>query len=86
MATNKNMRIIEEIAHPKCRISIFHMNQKYLIKVEAGQLEQTYKVSEMDVINLGELKSIIDEAFIENCMSHFQLMRESLKASMERNT
>lgn len=79
------MRIIEEIAHPKCRISIFHMNQKYLIKVELGQLEQTYKVSEMDVINLDELKTMIDKVFIESCLEHFKTMQASLTESKTRN-
>ena len=61
------------------------MNQKYLIKVEQGAFEQTYKVSEMDVMNLDELKTIIDEAFIESCLEQFKTMQEHLGDSMKRN-
>ncbi len=78
------MRIIAEIPHQKCRISIFHMNQKYLIKLEQGSLEQTYKVSEMDVINLNELKALVDEQFLESCLQRFEEMRQTLADALQR--
>ena len=43
------MRIIAEMPHPDCKISIFSMNGKFLIKLEQGGLEQTYKLAEADV-------------------------------------
>jgi hypothetical protein len=32
------------------RVSVFHMNGKYLLKFEQHQLEQTYKLSELDYL------------------------------------
>ncbi|MFA5246237.1 MAG: hypothetical protein WC380_13120, partial [Pedobacter sp.] len=43
------MRIIAELPHPECKITIFSMNQKFIIKLEKGVFEQVYKISEMDV-------------------------------------
>ena len=36
------MRIIDTIEHPILRISIFEMNQKYIVKFELGALEQSF--------------------------------------------
>lgn len=41
------MRIIQTIEHPKMRISLFQMNQKYILKFEYGPLEQAYKFDEL---------------------------------------
>lgn len=46
------MRIIATIPHPEMRISIFSMNQKYILKLEWGPLEQSYKWDEYDFANL----------------------------------
>ena len=35
------MRIIAELPHPDFKISILNMNQKYIVKIEQGTLEQT---------------------------------------------
>jgi hypothetical protein len=69
------MRIIAEIPHPECRISIFSMNQKWIIKLEKGPYEQTYKVSELDVATLEEVKNIINEDFIIGCLNRFEEMK-----------
>src|SRR5436853_498463 len=47
------MRIIDSIAHPSITISIFQMNDKYLVKFEAGPMEQVFKFS------IDELKKLI---------------------------
>jgi hypothetical protein len=43
------MRVIAELPHPDCKITIFSMNQKYIIKLEKGIFEQIYKISELDI-------------------------------------
>lgn len=70
------MRILDEVQHPKCRISIFGMNDKYLLKVELGQLEQTFKMPQYDFTDLEELKSKVTPAFIDNCIRRFVEMEE----------
>ena len=44
------MRVIREMTFDDIRVSVFHMNGKYLLKFEQHQLEQTYKLSEMDYL------------------------------------
>lgn len=69
------MRVIAEIPRPECRISIFSMNQKFIIKFEQGVLEQTFKVSEMDIPDLETLKQLVDEDFIGKVIKRFEEMR-----------
>jgi hypothetical protein len=75
------MRIIAEIQHPKCRISIFHMNMKYIIKMEKGNYEQTFKVLEMDLIGgLEEVKNFVQQdTFIDRVVERFEEMNKDFK-------
>lgn len=72
------MKTIAEIHHPKCRISIFLWNQKYLVKLEQDALEQTFKISQFDVMSEDKLKEMINEEFIESALKRFDSMREDL--------
>lgn len=80
------MRIIAELPHPQCKISIFNMNQKYIIKFEQGSLEQSYKLSELDLSGGGvnEIFQIIDEAFITTVVERFKLMRTDFSEAYNR--
>ena len=75
------MRVVREVAHPDCKITIFSWNQKYLIKFEKGPLEQTFKVSEMDVLEQ-ELDEILNQDFIASTLKRFDEMFNSLKMNM----
>ena len=72
------MRIIDTIEHPIMRISIFQMNQKYIVKFELGVLEQSYKFSELDIINLEILKADVTEKIIPNVLLRFEEMQKDL--------
>jgi len=72
------MRTIAEIHHPKCRISVFLWNQKYLVKLEQDGLEQTFKLNQFDVLNEDKLKEMINEEFIESALKRFDDMRNEL--------
>lgn len=80
------MRIIAELPHPDCKISIFNMNQKYIIKFEQGTLEQSYKLSELDLSGGGvnEIFQIIDDAFVATVVERFKLMRIDFAAAYNR--
>jgi hypothetical protein len=78
------MRVIAEIPHPAVKITLFHWNGKYLIKLERGNLEQTYKVSELDVTGEQEVRAILDEPFIADVVELFDQMRGKLRESRER--
>ena len=75
------MRVVKEVPHPKVKITVFSWNQKYLIKLELGPLEQTFKVSEFDVLEQ-ELDEILSERFIGQALKRFDEMRQSLRESM----
>jgi hypothetical protein len=68
------MRIIETIPHPQLRISIFSMNDKYLVKIEAGPYEQVYKVDQMEIEGLNALKEHINDDFLQEVASVFRTM------------
>jgi hypothetical protein len=79
------MRVVAELPHPECKISIFSMNMKYLIKFEQGTLEQTYKLSEMDVLNgIDGVFEILDEAFISAVVERFTGMRKDFIEAYKR--
>lgn len=80
------MRVIAELPHPECKISIFSMNMKYIIKFEQGTLEQTYKLSEMDLINgLDSVFEILDEEFIGKVVTHFKAMRTDFSEAWKKH-
>lgn len=81
------MRVIAELPHPDCKITIFNMNQKFIVKFEQGPLEQSYKISEMDLTGGGvnDVFEIIDNDFIQEVLQHFSLMRASFKEAYKRN-
>jgi hypothetical protein len=75
------MRIIDSIPHPSISISIFQMNDKYIVKFEAGPMEQAFKFYTEDVKSVERLKTIINTAFIEKVRVRFNEMFMQLKES-----
>jgi hypothetical protein len=77
------MRIIGEFPHKDCKITIFAWNNKFLIKLEKGFLEQTFKVNEFDITGDEDLHQILNEEFINEALLRFDDMQKSLGKSME---
>ena len=76
------MRVIAELPHPECKISIFSMNQKYIIKLEKGVFEQVYKISELDVPDgVDGVFKILNDDFLKKASSRFNEMRADFNAS-----
>ena len=79
------MRILAELPHPDCKISIFGMNQKFIIKFEQGSLEQSYKIAETDVVDgVNGVFQLIDDSFISEVLICFDQMRKSFKIAYDR--
>jgi hypothetical protein len=79
------MRTIAELPHPDCKITIFSMNQKFIIKFEQGNLEQTFKIAEMNVTDgVNGLFQILDDEFIKNVVSQFEEMRIRFSEAYDR--
>jgi len=77
------MRLIGTILHPGMRISVFHMNGKYIVKLEAGPMEQVFKFSEEEVKGLEDLRQVLDEPFLQKAIARFNEMFADLKAARE---
>lgn len=77
------MRTVAEIAHPVFKISIFSYNAKYIVKVEWGSFEQSYKIAEMDTCGEEDVHKMITDGFLENCMKRFISMQEDWKTSYQ---
>lgn len=78
------MRVVKEIAHPHCKVTIFSWNNRYIIKLEQGTLEQTFKVDQYDIGDEEELIKLIDEEFLERALNRFLEMGQSLHEARER--
>jgi len=80
------MRVIAELPHPECKITLFNMNQKYIVKFERGTLEQSYKLSELDLTGGGanEVLGLLDEEFIATVVERFKSMRVDFSAALNR--
>lgn len=68
------MRIIDSIPHDSMTISIFHMNDKYMVKFEAGPMEQIFKFTVEEIKNVENLKTKISKEFIEATRKRFNDM------------
>ncbi len=73
------MRIIDSIPHPSITISIFQMNEKFIVKFEAGPMEQAFKFENSEVKGLENLKKIITPEFIEEVRKRFNEMFLQMK-------
>jgi hypothetical protein len=79
------MRIIAELPHPEFKISILNMNNKFIVKTEQGNLEQTYKVAEADLLDgVNSVFELMDEAFLKTVSARFAEMRKDFKESYNR--
>ena len=77
------MRVVGEIPHPSCKITIFSWNNRYLLKFEQGYLEQTYKIDQYDVSDESDLRKMVDEHFIGRALRVFDDMSGSLRTALE---
>lgn len=79
------MRVIAELPHPDCKITIFSMNQKFIIKLEKGVFEQIYKLSELDIPEgVNGVFQILDTEFINSATERFNQMRHDFNSAYKR--
>jgi hypothetical protein len=78
------MRVIGEIPHPNCRITLLHWNNRYLIKLEQRGLEQTFKIDQFNLASEKDLYAVVnDEAFIQETLARFDAMDQSLSKILQ---
>ena len=78
------MRIINERSFEGCKLTFFSWNNRYLIKLEQGLLEQTFKINQFDVQNEDELLLLADAEFIREAVTRFAEMAQSLQLAKVR--
>jgi hypothetical protein len=77
------MRVVKELSVGSIRITVFSWNNKYLIKYEQGMVEQTYKVSELDILEEDDLKLFFEEKWLEKVENKFHEMHLMLRNQIE---
>lgn len=77
------MKQLADIPHPSCKITLYAWNNKYIVKVEQGMLEQTYKVSELEVLGEVDVREMVSEAFLEKVLKRFEAMQADWEMAME---
>lgn len=70
------MRLLKEIPHSRFKIQIHNYNSRYIVKIELGQYEQTYKIGESDVSGLEEVEKMITTDLLKRTLLRFIEMRE----------
>ena len=78
------MRVIKEIPHSTCKITLFAWNNRYIIKIEQGFFEQTFKINQFDVTDENEVVQMVDEEFVHQCVARFDQMAQSLTQARHR--
>ena len=79
------MRVIAELPHPDCKITLFSMNQKYIIKLEKGIFEQIYKISELDIPEgVNGVFQLLDSEFIKSAAERFNQLRIDFNQAYKR--
>ncbi|QEC79911.1 hypothetical protein [Mucilaginibacter ginsenosidivorax] len=79
------MRIIAELPHPDFKVTIMNMNQKFIVKIEQGTLEQSFKVAEMDLTDgVNSVFELLDEEFLTKVGARFTEMRTDFKDAYYR--
>lgn len=80
------MRIVGQIEHPVIKITVMQMNNRYVLKLEANMLEQTYKFNEDDNLRtMADIEKIVDETFLNECIKRFSDMNRSRGEAYQRN-
>lgn len=80
------MRVVAELPHPDCKITIFSMNQKFIIKLEKGIFEQVYKLSEIDIPEgVNGVFQILDAEFMKTATERFTQMRADFNSAYQRH-
>lgn len=73
------MRIVKDIPHPRFKITIFSWNEKYIIKIEDGHLEQVYKLETSQISDLNELDNMLSTPFLLKVLERFGAMSNDFR-------
>ena len=78
------MRLVKDIPHERYKIRVFNYNAKYILKIELGQFEQTYKIGETDVYGLEDVERMITPELLSNALKRFVEMRTDWESAFKQ--
>jgi hypothetical protein len=78
------MRVVKELSHPDCKVTIFSWNNRYIIKLEQGTIEQTFKIDALEFENDEAIVKMIDAEFLQQAITRFRHMGQSLYEALQR--
>ena len=73
------MRVVAQIENPYFTVTVHQYNDKYLIKLEGGPMDQTYKFPVDAFKNAEEVKQLVDEKFTEKAVEIHKSMMLNYK-------
>ncbi|MBI3509919.1 MAG: hypothetical protein HY064_04595 [Bacteroidetes bacterium] len=73
------MRIVGNIPHPDMSITVFHMNDKFIVKFEAGMMEQVYKFPQEKFGGMDAIREAMNETFLKKVKARFNEMFLDMK-------
>lgn len=80
------MRVVGTLnKHPKITTTIFQMNEKYIIKFEAGNMEQVFKIAQTEVSGIDAIDKMLTEGFITKVIERFNEMFISFKGTKDQD-
>ncbi len=82
------MRIVEQIPHSAFNIILFATEKDFIIKLEAGPMEQSYKLSKELFETVAEVKAYLSTQFINKAHDLFNdmyLNRQSMVDSIKKD-
>ncbi|MCO5261019.1 MAG: hypothetical protein M9916_12840 [Crocinitomicaceae bacterium] len=69
------MRLVRIIPHEKYKIQIFQFSGEYILKIELGQFEQTYRVKETAVEGVEGVQKLLKQELLIGALHRFIEMR-----------
>jgi alpha-acetolactate decarboxylase len=83
------MRIAGYIEHPILKITIFHYQGRFSLKLENNQFEETFKLSEEQFPSVEDVRALVTTDFLEKVQERFVQMSQQMKTYLvqyEKNT
>ncbi|HMR56768.1 MAG TPA: hypothetical protein PLM56_05090 [Cyclobacteriaceae bacterium] len=78
------MRIIKEFLKDEIKITLYHWNNRYLIKLEWELFEQTFKIPEWDLTSEADIDEILSADFLNTAANRFREMAGALGQAIQR--
>jgi|GEM_PF-197092 L-ribulose-5-phosphate 3-epimerase UlaE len=77
------MRWVSQIEHEALQINVYATEQRFVVKFEAGPMEQTYKIKKDVYPTLESIEIVVREVLAGEVMIHFESMFQTLVKAVE---